>query len=61
MRLLKAYDMNTVMIRIRKKDLALLRDNCKRLYLSDNPDMIDERISDSFIVGRVIKYFIGDD
>jgi hypothetical protein len=50
--------MSSKQIRVNKKDADMLMKECKELYLKFHPDMKNEKISNSFMLRRVIEFYL---
>ena len=51
-------DMTTKLINANIKDVQRLRNECKQLYLKFHPDMKDEKLSDSFLLRKIIDFYL---
>jgi hypothetical protein len=50
---------NTTLIRVYRKDRDLLRQNCKAVFLIDNPEELDaSKLTDAFLFHRVVKFYL---
>ena len=49
---------NKRLIRIDKEDLDKLRGTCKELFLDQNPEFRTLHLSDTFMLKKVIRFYI---
>ena len=50
--------METQLTNIRKVDLQTLRKECKELFLKHHPEMRGMKLSDSFMLCKVIEFYL---
>lgn len=48
----------TILIRVDKDDVEMMRTKCMKLFLMENPEYIGKRMSDRLLFNRLVNYYL---